>query len=234
MTNVAADLRYAVRSLLKTPSFAAVGMLTLALGIGANVAMFSVVDTVLLRPLPYPDPGRLVTFTASNVKSGAEYTIFGMPDVQDLRAEKEIFEGVAAYQTSTAVLRGDETVERVKARPGVGGVLCGNGSATTHGPLAHSRGPTRHRRDRARFLAPAVRGGRERDWTYVGPRRRAARNRRRDACRFRFSRPSRYVDADCGAAVHVSERGSGGRRCPGLCWDRGRSRYRSGRCAVDR
>jgi hypothetical protein len=66
MTNIAADLRYAVRSLLKAPSFALVGGLTLALGIGANVAMFSVIDTVLLRPLPYPDSDRLVTFTASD------------------------------------------------------------------------------------------------------------------------------------------------------------------------
>jgi putative ABC transport system permease protein len=116
MTNVAAELRYAVRSLLKSPSFAVVGILTLALGIGANVAMFSVIDTVLLRPLPYPDPDRLVIFTALDTKSGAEYNIFGMPDLDDFRSEKEIFEGVAAYQTTTAVLRGDETIERVKAR----------------------------------------------------------------------------------------------------------------------
>jgi putative ABC transport system permease protein len=116
MTNIAGDLRYAVRSLLKAPSFALVGVLTLALGIGANVAMFSVIDTVLLRPLLYPDSDRLVTFTASDRKSGAEYNIFGMPDLQDLRAEKDVFGGVAAYLTTTAVLRGDDTVERVKAR----------------------------------------------------------------------------------------------------------------------
>src|SRR5688572_25866427 len=107
MTDVAADLRYAVRSLSKARTFAVVATLTLALGIGANVAMFSVVDTVLLRPLPYPDPDRLVTLTASDTKTGAEYEIFGMPDLEDLRAEKEVFEGVAAYQTTTAVLRGD-------------------------------------------------------------------------------------------------------------------------------
>jgi putative ABC transport system permease protein len=116
MTDIVADLRYAVRSLLKAPGFAVIAVMTLALGIGANVAMFGVIDTVLLRPLPYPDPDRLVIFMASDTTSGAQYDILGMPDLEDVRAEKQIFEGVAAYQTATAVLRGDQTIERVKAR----------------------------------------------------------------------------------------------------------------------
>lgn len=110
------DIRYALRSLSAVPGFATVGILTLALGIGANVAIFGVVDTVLMRPLPFSKPEQLVAFTASDTKTGAEYDIVGMPDIQDLRAERNLFEGVAAYQTATAVLRGDETVERVKAR----------------------------------------------------------------------------------------------------------------------
>jgi hypothetical protein len=117
MTNVGTDLRYAIRSLGKARGFSVVAVLTLALGIGANVAMFSVVDSVLQRPLPYPDPDRLVAFTASNAKTGAEYNILGMPDIEDIRSEKDIFEAVAAYQTTTAVLRGEDAVERVKARP---------------------------------------------------------------------------------------------------------------------
>src|SRR5690606_18119240 len=81
------DTRYAVRSLLKAPAFAAVGILTLALGIGANVAIFGLVDTVLFRPLPYFEPEQLVALTASDTKTAAEYEIFGGPDIDDLRAE---------------------------------------------------------------------------------------------------------------------------------------------------
>jgi predicted permease len=110
------DIRYALRSLSTVPGFATVAILTLALGIGANVAIFGVVDTVLLRPLPFAEPQQLVAFTASDTKTGAAYEILGLPDIQDLRAEQDLFEGVAAYQTATALLRGGETIERVKAR----------------------------------------------------------------------------------------------------------------------
>jgi putative ABC transport system permease protein len=66
MENFLKDFRYAVRSLLKRPTFTAIALITLALGIGANTAIFSVVNTVLLRPLPFPEPERLMRLGESS------------------------------------------------------------------------------------------------------------------------------------------------------------------------
>jgi hypothetical protein len=93
-----------------------VAVLTLALGIGINVAMFSVVDVVWLRPLPYPSPEQLVTLSAADSKTGAVSDIFGLPDIQDFRAEPHLFQRIAVYRSSTAVLKGEDTLERVNAR----------------------------------------------------------------------------------------------------------------------
>jgi putative ABC transport system permease protein len=104
------DLRYAVRSLLKSPGFTIVAVLTLAIGIGANTAIFSVVNAVLLKPLPLPEPGELVRVYELN--EGQPWTA-SPPNFVDLRRENSVFEEMAAYTGTAAALTGDGEAKRV-------------------------------------------------------------------------------------------------------------------------
>jgi predicted permease len=107
------DLRFGARMLMKNPGFTFVAVLTLALGIGANTAIFSVVNAVLLRPLPYHDPDRLVT--ASPYRHATDgYTVIS-PDFLDWRAQSQSFEQIAAYTSGTADLTGIGEPERLTA-----------------------------------------------------------------------------------------------------------------------
>ena len=108
------DARYAVRSLRKYPGFTAVAVLTLALGIGANTAIFSVINAVLLRPLPYEDPNRLVvlTETISERPIGVSY-----PNFADWRNQNTVFANVAAVrQRESFNLTGGGESERLQGR----------------------------------------------------------------------------------------------------------------------
>lgn len=109
------DLRYAARMLAKTPGFTAVAILTLALGIGANVAAFSVVRAVLLRPLPYRQPGQLVRvfddLRASNVRDVG----MSQPELEDLQNRSGVFEDISAVWPISANLTGGDRPERVEA-----------------------------------------------------------------------------------------------------------------------
>jgi predicted permease len=107
------DLRYGLRTLLKNPGFTAVAIITLALGIGANTALFSVVNGVLLNPLPYWQPDRLValyTHTADNSKFSISY-----PNFQDWVRDNRSFSAMAAYRADDFNLTGMGVAERVSA-----------------------------------------------------------------------------------------------------------------------
>src|SRR2546425_10561628 len=91
------DLKFAFRQLLKNPGFTIVAVLTLALGIGANTALFSVVNGVLLRPLPFPEQGRLVTLWESNPARGVEQQNVSPPNFADWQAQSTAFEGMASW-----------------------------------------------------------------------------------------------------------------------------------------
>jgi putative ABC transport system permease protein len=100
------DLRYGLRVLLKKPGFTLIAVLTLSLGIGANTAIFSAVETIFLRPLPFSDAERLVYFSSSFPGSTRGGDNFSIPDFRDVAAQNRSFEAVAAYQDWVSVALG--------------------------------------------------------------------------------------------------------------------------------
>lgn len=97
MDNLLQDLRYGIRTLLRQPGFAATAVLTLALGIGATTAIFSVVNAVVLRPLPFDQPDRIVVVTNVNTKTGTRNTTVSGPDFRDWREQSRSFEALAYW-----------------------------------------------------------------------------------------------------------------------------------------
>src|SRR4029077_18291274 len=94
------DLRYGVRSFIRQPGFTAVAVLTLALGIGANTVIFSLVNALLLRPLPgVEDPDRILAVYTSDYSSGI-YSTSSFPDYLDFRDKNDVFTGLAAFADS--------------------------------------------------------------------------------------------------------------------------------------
>src|SRR5512135_2363370 len=107
------DIRYALRRLRKSPGFTLVAVATLALGIGANTAIFSVVDAVLLRPLPFREPSRLVMVWERRPQR--DHVVASYPDFRDWRDRSRSFDGMAAFSAWTHNLTGAGSPERVES-----------------------------------------------------------------------------------------------------------------------
>jgi putative ABC transport system permease protein len=112
METLLQDLRYGLRMLARNPGFAAVAILTLAFGIGANTAIFSVVNAVLFRRLPYRDADRLVQVWPVNLKQGTEGGV-PFPNFFDWRDRNVSFKGMAAYSPKTLVIRVGQEPEQI-------------------------------------------------------------------------------------------------------------------------
>ena len=106
------DARYGARMLSRTPGFTFVAVLTLALGIGANTAIFSIVNALLVKPLPLPDSERLLSITGSDARGQQQYVSF--PDFEDIQKQQTLFEGFSAMVPQSVNLTGSVEPQRVR------------------------------------------------------------------------------------------------------------------------
>ena len=113
LESLARDLRYALRTLLRSPGYTLMAVLTLGLGIGANTAIFTVVNGVLLRPLPYADAGQIVHIEQIAGRVGPDPIGFSVLEVQDYRDQSHVFSNLAEYHSMTFTLLGGKAAERV-------------------------------------------------------------------------------------------------------------------------
>jgi putative ABC transport system permease protein len=115
MESLFKDIRYAVRSLGKRPGFAAIAVLTLALGIGANTAIFNTVNAVLLRPLSFPESENMVLLEGINPAKGITQSNMSVPDILDWQTQNNSFEQIAGFLGGGVLLTSNEETERVLA-----------------------------------------------------------------------------------------------------------------------
>src|SRR5262249_5211779 len=113
MDTLLQDIRYGLRILVKTPTFAIVAILTLGLGVGASTAIFSIVNAVLLRSLPFADPDRLVRIYFNNPGVGLRDVRFSVPELEDLRTQTDVFEDVSVIVLGPTNLTGVKQPEHL-------------------------------------------------------------------------------------------------------------------------
>jgi putative ABC transport system permease protein len=110
------DIRYALRGLRRNPGFAVTAILSLALGIGASLSIFAVVDGLLLRPLPFREPDRLVMVWEHNLRGGSEHNTISPGNYRDWKAQNDVFESMAVFNDRRVVLSDGQRVEELENR----------------------------------------------------------------------------------------------------------------------
>src|SRR5262245_9820843 len=131
--NLLQDLRYAVRMLFRFPGFSLVAIATLALGIGANSAMFSAVNAVLFRPLPFPDADRLIVVSENNFQKGWPQFSVAPPNFVDWRNQNQVFEEVASIRSTSYNYSGGPEPERLPGSRVTAGFFTMFGVNALHG-----------------------------------------------------------------------------------------------------
>lgn len=114
MESIIKDVQYGFRNLVKRPGYTAIALLTLALGIGANSAIFSVVNTVILRPFPFATPERLVVIWERSRPGGMPRMVVSAPNFADFRAQNQVFQKMAAYRLQDFTVISGAEPERVR------------------------------------------------------------------------------------------------------------------------
>ena len=114
MESLFSDFRYAIRSIIKRPAFTAIALVTLALGIGANSAIFSTIHALLINPLPFPAQDRVVAIWDKNPSRGVEHNEVAMANYLDWRAQSQSFEQLALERWWSTNLTAGDTPERVQ------------------------------------------------------------------------------------------------------------------------
>lgn len=115
MNNLIQDLRYGLRALLRQPAFTFVAVISLALGIGANTAIFSLVNAVLLQPLQFAEPDRLVTIWEGNAANNSTHDDVAIANFADWKNQNSVFDEMAALSFRSFNITGDGEPEKVQA-----------------------------------------------------------------------------------------------------------------------
>ena len=204
------NVKYGLRSLAKSPGFTIVAILTLALGIGANTAIFSVVNTVLLQPLSYPDPDRIVSLQLTSEEGNGNIT--SITKFNTYRDQTQAFDGVTAYdfQGPGINLIGGDRPEQLKGDPRLGGLLSRFRRPHRARPLVHARRrPARRpesRRHHQWFVAQPLRRRPEHHRPLVESWRRCVHRNRRPRLEFLERSAHRHSDS---AEARSEQRRSG-------------------------